>query len=131
MTDFRVASKAFIVNDGKLLVIKRSTHNAIKPHIWEIPGGRLEPGEDPREGLKRETMEEAGIDIDILHPLNVKHFVRDDGQIITMLIFLCKALQDNITLSKEHTAFDWLPIESCKEKLTPFFHEEVDIFMNR
>ncbi|MFC2135647.1 NUDIX domain-containing protein [Bacteroidota bacterium] len=128
MVDFRIATKSFVVKDGKLLVLKRASDDVQKPNIWEIPGGRLELGEDPREGIKRETKEETGIDIEILHPINVRHFVRDDGQTITMLIFLCKALHDNVKISGEHSEFDWVPLENCKDKLTDFFHKELDIF---
>lgn len=128
MDNFRITAKSFVVKDGKLLVLKRAFNDVQKPNIWEIPGGRLELGEDPREGIKRETKEETNIDVEVLHPINIKHFVRNDGQTITMLIFLCKALNDNIKLSEEHSAFDWIPIEKCKEKLTDFFHKEVDIF---
>ncbi len=128
MDKFRIAAKSFIINDGKLLVLKRASDDIQKPNIWEIPGGRLELGEDPIEGIQRETKEETGIDVKVIHPINVKHFKRDDGQTITMLIFLCKALNNNVNLSKEHSDFDWIPIENCKEKLTDFFHKEVDIF---
>jgi len=128
MVDFRIAVKSFVVKDGKLLVLKRASSDIQKPSIWEIPGGRLDLGEDPREGIKRETKEETGIDVDVLHLINVRHFVRDDRQTITMLIFLCKALHNNVKISEEHSAFDWIPLENCKDKLTDFFHEEVDIF---
>ena len=30
--------------------------------------------------------------------------------------------------SKEHSAFEWVPITDAKEKLTDFFHKEVDIY---
>jgi len=126
--DFRVAVKSFIVKEGKLLVIKRSSKDIQKPNIWEIPGGRLNLGENPKEGIKRETKEETGIDIEVLHPINVRHFTRDDGQVITMIIFLCKIIQDEIKMSEEHSGYEWIPLENCKEKLTSFFHEEVDIF---
>jgi len=128
MNNFRIAVKSFVMKDGKLLILKRASNDVQKPTIWEIPGGRLELGEDPREGIKRETKEETGIDVEVLHPINVRHFVRDDGQTITMLIFLCKALQDNVKISEEHSEFDWVSIDKCKDKLTDFFHEEVDIF---
>ncbi|MBW2999368.1 NUDIX domain-containing protein [Candidatus Woesearchaeota archaeon] len=128
MTNFAISAKSFIVNDNKLLIIKRSPDEVQKPNIWEIPGGRLESGEDPFEGIKRETKEETGIDIEVLHPINIRHYTRDDGQAITMLIFLCKALNNNIKLSKEHTGFEWIPLENCKEKLAHFFYEEVDKF---
>jgi len=128
MGDFRIAAKSFIIKDGKLLILKRDSDDIQKPNIWEIPGGRLELGENPSEGIKRETKEETGIDIDVLYPLNIRHFVRDDKQTITMLIFLCKAVNDKVKLGKEHSDFEWIPLEKCKEKLTDFFHKEVDIF---
>ena len=128
MDNFRLAVKSFIIKDNKLLILKRRFDNVQKPNIWEISGGRLEPGENPHEGIKRETKEETGIDIEVLHPLNVRHFTREDGQTITMLIFLCKALNNNVNISKEHSNFEWVSLNSCKEKLTEFFHQEVDIF---
>lgn len=47
----------------KLLLAKR----AIEPHkgMWDIPGGFLELGEHPEDGLKREILEELGVDIEI------------------------------------------------------------------
>jgi len=128
MVDFRLAAKSFIVNNGKLLVLKRRPNDVHKPSIWEIPGGRLNLGEDPIKGLKRETKEETGLDIEVHHPINVSHFTRDDNQKITMLVFLCKANSKDIKLSEEHTDYDWIPLENCKEKLSDFFHREVDVF---
>ena len=118
MDKFRVAAKAFIMNDGKLLLIKRADDDIQKPGIWEIPGGRLEPGEEPISGLKREIKEEVGIDIDVLHPFSVRHFTRADGQMITLLIFLSKALNDNVKISKEHSNFEWVPMDNVKEKFS-------------
>ena len=126
--DFRIAVKAFIVKDGKLLVLKRTSTDLENPDGWELPGGRLNTGENPGEGLKREVKEEADIDIEVLQPLNVRHFTRKDGQVITMIIYLCKALNDKVRLSEEHSEFDWLSMHSCKQKLAGFFHGEVDIF---
>ena len=128
MTNFRIATKAFIVKENQLLIIKRNSNDIQKPNIWEIPGGRLNLGEDPVEGLERETKEEIGINIEVLHPISIRHFKRDDGQTITMIIFLCKPVSTNILLSKEHTDFEWIKIENCKNKLAPFFYKEVDIF---
>ena len=126
--NFRLAAKSFIVKDNNLLIIKRRLSDVQKPSIWEIPGGRLELGEDPFEGLKRETKEETGLDIEVLNPLSVRYFTRDDNQRITMIIFYCKPLTSEVKLSDEHTDFEWVDLNNCKEKLADFFHKDVDAF---
>ena len=120
----KLAVKSFIIDNNKLLVIKRRLNDIQKPGIWEIPGGRLNIGEDPFIGLKRETKEETNLDIEIIKPLTVRHFTRDDNQIITLIIFLCKPLYKNIKLSEEHTDYDWINIED--NKLADFYRKEVN-----
>jgi 8-oxo-dGTP diphosphatase len=126
--NFRVAVKAFSVNKGKLFVIKRAEDDVQSPGIWELPGGRLELGEDPYLGLIREIKEETGLYIRPINPMTVRHFERSDGQVITMLVFLCKVSGGDAKLSEEHSSFDWVSIDDCKEKINPFFHKEVEIF---
>ena len=132
MQKFAIAVKSFITDKkDRLLVIKRSSKDIQKPGIWEIPGGRLEQGEDPIKGLKRETKEETGLEIDVLNPLSVRHFTRDDGQKITMIIFLCRAFKAEIRLSKEHTEYDWISLADKDIKLTEFLHKEAEIYRKR
>lgn len=129
MDEFRIAVKSFIINKDKgLLLIKRRTNDVHAAGVWEIPGGRLNLGEDPLEGLKRETKEETGLEIEILNVINVNHFTREDGQKITMLIFLCKPLSNSVTLSEEHIDFIWVSLNEAKEKLHKAFHSNIDIF---
>ena len=131
MNNFRIAVKSFIVNDkNELLLIKREDKDSHCPGIWEIPGGRLDLGEDPFEGLKRETKEETGLDIEVLNPLNVHHFTRDDGQKITMITFLCKPISKSVVLSKEHIKHLWTDLDDAISKLHSAFHKEVKIFKN-
>lgn len=124
------AAKALIVKDNSLLIIKRSLTDVQKPGIWELPGGRINGGEEIKTGLVRETKEETGINIEIIKPLNLRNFTRDDGQKIAMTLFLCKPLGSNVMLSKEHTDFEWIPLDKSKDKLDEFFHAEVDIYNN-
>jgi 8-oxo-dGTP diphosphatase len=117
MENFRIAVKSFIVQEGKLLVIKRRSDDVHKPGQWDIPGGRLELGEDPIEGLKRETREETNLEVDIVLPLEVRHFSREDGQKITMIIFLCRFLGGELKLSREHQEYEWVNIEKDTDKI--------------
>ena len=123
-----IAAKSFIVDDGKLLIIKRSDYTVQNPGKWDIPGGRLDSKEDIKQGLKRETKEETNLDIELIKELNKRRFTRVDNQKIDMTVFLCKALNKDVKLSDEHSEFEWIDINKAKEKLPDFFHKEVDLY---
>ncbi|MBI4433372.1 NUDIX domain-containing protein [Candidatus Uhrbacteria bacterium] len=105
------AAKAFLVHDGRVLLLRRRPNDVHQPGAWDIPGGRLAPGESPFVGLAREIREEVGIAATVDLPLDVHHFTRQDGQVITMLVFLCHPQSTNIVLSEEHTEYQWVPID--------------------
>lgn len=42
------------------IVIERQYRHAAQQYLWELPAGKLEPGQDPVEGAKRELAEETG-----------------------------------------------------------------------
>ena len=127
--NFRIAVKSFIVKDNKALLLKRRPNDPHKPGNWDIPGGRLDLGENPFEGIKRETKEETNLNIDIKMPLDIHHFQRDDGQNITMLIFLCHTNENNIKLSEEHTDHNWLSLEN-KQEFPEWLHSVLDNYQN-
>lgn len=109
--NFAIAVKSLIINNQKVLTLKRRDDNPHAAGEWDIPGGRLEPGENPFDGLKRETLEETNLQIDIMKPLDVQHFTREDGQIITMIVFICKPrILEELKISDEHDEFKWIRV---------------------
>ena len=126
MDNFRNATKAFIVRDNMLFMIRRRADDPHKPGKLDIPGGRLELGENPFDGLKREVKEEIDGEIEILLPIAVKHFTRDDGQKITLTMFLCNLLTNSHTLSAEHTEIKWMDINKDLKEIPDFFHEAIN-----
>ena len=47
--------------EGKILVCQRRRGDAFEL-MWEFPGGKLQGGETPEEGLARELREELGVE---------------------------------------------------------------------
>ena len=56
---------------GAVLLQERDEHARIDPDRWGLPGGHLEPGEDPEAGAYREVEEETGVR---LAPGTLRHF---------------------------------------------------------
>jgi 8-oxo-dGTP pyrophosphatase MutT (NUDIX family)/GNAT superfamily N-acetyltransferase len=69
--------------DGKVLWGRR--RNGGK---WTLPGGHLEPGEEPSAGAVRELWEEAGLQPDVLYALGAAN----GGELGEMPVFIFKAI---------------------------------------
>lgn len=54
---------------------------------WQLPGGRLDPGEAPREGALREVAEETGLEVTLESLAGA--YLRDDGSYA--LVYLARA----------------------------------------
>ncbi|MEV0822491.1 NUDIX hydrolase [Nonomuraea rubra] len=52
---------AVLRDDDRVLLCHRSAGRRWYPDVWDLPGGHVEEGEDPRESLVRELREELGI----------------------------------------------------------------------
>jgi 8-oxo-dGTP diphosphatase len=61
---------AVIVENGRVLLSQRRAGQHLAGS-WEFPGGKVEPGEDPRAALARELVEELGVEADVGEPLEV------------------------------------------------------------
>ncbi|MDO8599283.1 MAG: NUDIX domain-containing protein [bacterium] len=136
MSDTRVyanAAKAVIVDgDGRVLFIRCRPNDVHRPGEWDIPGGRLEPGEDPYAGVRRETKEETSLDITVGQVLDVHHFTRQDGQVITMMIFACTPQTHDVRLSEEHVEYRWAPLAeagACAPEWFPSIIERYERWM--
>ena len=46
--------------DGRIVLVRQYRH-AVEDALWELPAGRLDPGETPESGVARELEEEVGL----------------------------------------------------------------------
>lgn len=85
-----------IVLDGnRVLLVKRGREPL--QGIWSIPGGKLELGETLRDGVRRELLEEAGLEVRVLDMVEVFERITPDADGRTayhyvLIDFLCESL---------------------------------------
>jgi len=61
-----------ITKDNQAVLIRQYRHG-VQDVMWEIPGGVVEEGEDPIEGVRRELLEETGYTSSKIIPLGKFH----------------------------------------------------------
>lgn len=76
-----VMAAAIEDRQGRILVSRRPSQ-VHQGGLWEFPGGKLEPGETPEQGLTRELAEELGIRVFASRPLIRVHHDYGDRRIL-------------------------------------------------
>ncbi len=114
------ATKAFIVRDGKVLILKESSKytDGANAGRFDVPGGRIEPGQRFDESLLREIKEETGLDVKIGRPFFVNEWrpkVRGEEWQVVATFFECFAETDDVILGEDHDEFKWIAPEEYKQ----------------
>ncbi len=98
-----------LLQGGRVLAARRTTPAELAG-LWEFPGGKVEPGEDPAEAAVRETTEELGCSISVTGWLDARSVVstRADGAGGLVLRVATARLDDGDPVPTEHDAVRWL-----------------------
>jgi 8-oxo-dGTP pyrophosphatase MutT (NUDIX family) len=73
-----VRCRAIILHEGKLLLVRHFRKDTYAD-FYALPGGHIDYGEDPEECMRRELLEELGIEAKLGRLLFIHTLVRDDG----------------------------------------------------
>ena len=103
---------AIIERDGLVLSALRSASMNL-PLKWEFPGGKVEPGEGLEECLRRELVEEMGVQIAVGRPLTPATHEYPSFT-VTLYPYVCSIVSGEITLY-EHSAISWILAENMHE----------------
>lgn len=111
-----IATKAVVIHDGKVLILRESGSysEGTNTGLYDLPGGRLKPGERFDDALKREIMEETGLDVKIGGPIIVNEWrpvVRGEQWQIVGTFFECEAPTSEVVMSVDHDGYKWIDPE--------------------
>ena len=122
----RIIVSALISCGDDCLFIKQDKAGGAYPGALHIPGGGLEDGEHPLDGVVREVKEETGVDMYNIKPFDfADDFVDYKGE-KTQLIFLrytAETHSHNATALSDAKEIVWVP----KNKLLDFPHNPATI----
>ncbi|HTE54075.1 MAG TPA: (deoxy)nucleoside triphosphate pyrophosphohydrolase [Kofleriaceae bacterium] len=91
---------------GKVLITRRRPDQPL-PDQWELPGGKMEPGEAPDEALRRELVEELGARVEVGPIWDVLHHRYPDRAVL-MLVYACRLMPGQTARCVEVADLAWV-----------------------
>ena len=99
-----VAAAVITRPDGSVLLGQRAP-DTFYPGYWEFPGGKVEPGETPRDALIRELDVELGMRVDAAYPWITREHVYEHAH-VSLHFFEVSAWRGEIH-DRVHSALSW------------------------
>jgi len=112
MPEIIKVTAAILEKDGRIIIAQRKSSDHLSGK-WELPGGKIEPGETPEECLARELKEEFDIDVIIGEFLgsNVHHY---DHISIELMAYRASWVGGTISMN-DHKAYRWVTVDQLSD----------------
>ncbi len=112
----RIAVAALIEHQGSILLIQRGTPP--NQGLWTLPGGKVMPGETLAQALRREIVEETGIEVRCLGLIHHFEVIQTDtsGELkfhYVILDFRAEYLGGTLTAGDDALQAQWLNPDEC------------------
>jgi 8-oxo-dGTP diphosphatase len=115
-----IVTCAVIEKDGRILIARRKSGDQMA-RKWEFPGGTIEPGETPEQCLKRELLEELGVEIGIDEFICSSTWKYDHAT-IKLLAFKATLISGELILH-DHAEISWV----TPQELADYDFPEADV----
>jgi 8-oxo-dGTP pyrophosphatase MutT (NUDIX family) len=102
---FPVSVKGVVVRGGEVVLLRNERDE------WELPGGKLEPGEAPEVCVVREIAEELNLEAEVRGILDSWVYTIAPGVSVLILTYGCaETTEREALLSHEHKQLAWFPL---------------------
>ena len=106
--------KGVLLVDRQVLLVKNSRDE------WELPGGRVDEGEDHAQAVSREFAEELSLNVAIRAPIDSYLFEVIPGRRVLIVTYGCTLVGEfRPAISHEHTEHCLWPVERLSELNIP------------
>jgi 8-oxo-dGTP diphosphatase len=106
-----VVAGAVIDSERQTLLLAQRRYPPEVAGLWELPGGKVEPGETTEAALRRELCEELGVDVSVGAALDDQVPLRDD----LVLVAVLATIVDGTARPVEHEALRWCDAAELRE----------------
>ena len=126
--DGQAVAVAVIVQHARVLLVHRRADDGAPP--WVLPGGKIEPGENPAAAAVREVLEETGLTVaprsvlgERIHPATGRR----------LIYVACEGIAGTADMADadELDAVEWVPIGELGEYVQRGFYEPVEAYLRQ
>jgi len=137
-----ISVTGIIIKEGKFLITKRSLDKKAFPGKWTVPGGNLQLKDYrdlPKDTnihwynifekvLRREVMEEVGLEVRNIKYLTSMTFIRPDNIPGLIVSLYANHKEGDVKLNEESTEHAWVSLEEARKyDLIEGIYEELEM----
>lgn len=115
-----ISVRALVQKDNKTLLLKRATGRESILGKFELPGGKLDYGEQPEDAIGRYLYDDAGLQIQSSQLYDVLTYIDHDDRDIqyTFILYLVslRNSSDKIALSSNYSEYTWKNLASMNQQ---------------